>query len=50
LIEEVVELRTQGEEKRTGEGKEKGNVVRGGSTRESRTAKVNSTVQEPDVG
>jgi len=49
-IEEVVERRDQGKEKRTGERKEKGKEVRGSSTRESRTADVNSTVQEPDVG
>jgi len=49
-IEEVVERREQGEEKCTGERKEKGKEVRGGSTRKSRTAKVNSTVQEPDMG
>jgi len=49
-IEEMVERRDQGEEKRTGERKEKGKEVRGGSTRESRTAEVNSAVQEPDVG
>ena len=46
----MVERRDQGEEKRTGERKEKGKEVRGGSTRESRTAEVNSAVQEPDVG
>jgi len=48
-IEEVVEQRDQGEEKRTGERDEKGKEVRGGSVRESRIAEVNSTVQEPDV-
>jgi hypothetical protein len=48
-IEEVVEWRDQGEEMRTGETKEKGKGIRGGSARGSRTAEVNSTVQEPDV-
>jgi hypothetical protein len=48
-IEEVVERRDQGEEIRTWERQEKGKEVRGGSKRESRTAEVNSTVQEPDV-
>ena len=45
----MVELRDQGEEKRTGEREEKGKEVRGGSARESRTAEVNSTFQQPDV-
>ena len=49
-IEQVVEQRDQEEEKRTGERKGKGKEVRGGSTHESRTAKVNLTVQEPDMG
>ena len=48
-IQEVVEQRDQGEEKHTGERKEQGKEVRGGSTCESRTAEVNFTVQEPDV-
>ena len=49
-IEEVVERQDQGEEKRTGERNEKGKEVRGCSTRDSRTAEVNLTVQGPDVG
>jgi uncharacterized protein YdaU (DUF1376 family) len=50
LIEEVVEWRVHGEEKHTGARKEKWKEVRDGSTRESRTPKIISTVQEPDVG
>jgi len=49
-IEQVLEQRDQGEEKRTGERNEKGKEVRGGRKLESRTADVNSTVQEPDLG
>ena len=45
LIEEVVERLDQREEKPTGEIQEKGMEVRG-----SRTAEVNSTVQELDGG
>ena len=46
----MVERRDQVQERCTGEIKEEGKEVRRGSTHESRTAKVNSTVQEPDVG
>jgi len=48
-IEQVVERRDQGEEKRTGERKEKGKEVGGSSARKSRNAEVNPTVQEPNV-
>ena len=50
LIEVMVERRYQGEEKRTGARKGKGEEVRGGSRRESRTTEVYSTVQETEVG
>jgi len=49
LIKELVERRSEGEEKRTGEKNEKRKEVRGGSTRESRTSEVNSTIQVQDV-
>jgi hypothetical protein len=48
-VEDTVQWRDQGVEKRTGERKQEGKEVRGGSARESRTAEVNSTVQERDV-
>jgi hypothetical protein len=46
----MLQSRDQGVEKLTGVNKEKGKEVRGRSTRKSRTAGVNLTVQEMDVG
>jgi len=50
LIKEVVESRDPREEKQTRERKEKRKEVIGGSTCQSRTAEIKSTVREPDMG
>jgi len=48
-LEEVVEHPDHGEEECTGESKEEGKEIRGGSVCESRTAEINLAVQHQDM-